>query len=177
MRSRNVEVLQIMDNEIPHQALKKSKPSTNIVSNNSNPTEVKVKLTKTKCKPVVDCISYLTLDDFQNIPKYMKGRVQYETLTNVVDEFNELLLNKYTFLVKPLKELNVNEKKRRNVLRSQETKDMQNINFITAEEMKSGVLLKSESGRRNLLTILRHFHRIREVRGPGNLVRYAVMKN
>merc|ERR1719357_2019062 len=104
VRSRNVEVLQIMDNEIPHQALKKSQVNINVSnSNNSDPTEVKVKTLKTKCKPVVDSISYLTLDDFQNIPKYMK----------------------------------------------------------------SGVLFKNESGRRNLLTILRHFHRIREVRGPG----------
>ena len=135
--------------------------------------------TATAPKPRVNVgqVAYLTVDEFAKIPKYMKGRAQYETLTNTVDEMNNIIIAKYTFLSRPLKELNPVEKKRRNVLRSQESADTKGVFFVTAEELKDGTLLKSETGRRNLLTILRHFHRVREIRGPGSLTRYAVAKS
>ena len=142
---------------------------------NSSPSQAPInKLFKPKVN--VTQVSYLTLDEFDKIPKYMKGRAQYETLTNTVEEFNSILLAKYTFLSRPLKELNPVEKKRRNVLRSQDSADTKGVFFVTNEELKYGTLLKSETGRRSLLTILRHFHRIREIRGPGSLIRYAAVK-
>jgi len=160
--------------EIPVQALRKAvqNPSPAAVQTNNkseHPAASKPRVNVTQ-------VAYLTLDEFSKIPKYMKGRAQYETLTNTVDEFNNILVAKYTFLARPLKELNPVEKKRRNVLRSQESADTKGVSFVTNDELKDGSLLKSETGRRNLLTILRHFHRIREIRGPGSITRYAVVK-
>ena len=164
--------------EIPTQALKKvplySGPGQ--TQNSTSPDQVPAKQLY-KPKVNVTQVTYLTLDEFGKIPKYMKGRAQYETITNTVEEFNSILQAKYTFLARPLKELNPTEKKRRNVLRSQETADTKGVYFVTNEELKDGTLLKSETGRRNLLTILRHFHRIREIRGPGSITRYAVVKS
>ena len=159
---------------IPPQALRKSvqEPSP---PQSSKPDQVPSS-TANKPKVNVGQVAFLTVDEFAKIPKYMKGRAQYETLTNTVDEFNSILMSKYTFMARPLKELNPVEKKRRNVLRSQETADTKGVFFLTAEELKEGTLLKSETGRRNLLTILRHFQRIREIRGPGSLTRYAAVK-
>ena len=160
--------------EIPPQALKKAvlEPSP---PQSSKSEQVPVSAAP-KPRVSVGQVSYLTLDEFNKIPKYMKGRAQYETLTTAVDELNNSLKAKYTFMTRPLKELNPNDKKRRNVLRSQETADTKGVFFVTAEELKDGSLLKSETGRRNLLTILRHFQKIREIRGPGSLTRYAVVK-
>lgn len=159
---------------IPQQALKKAahEPSPALSSKAEQvPTSA-----VPKPRVTVGQVSYLTLEEFAKIPKYMKGRAQYETLTSAVDELNSSLVAKYTFMTRPLKELNPNEKKRRNVLRSQETPDTRGVSFVTAEELKEGSLLKNEVGRRTLLTILRHLHRIREIRGPGSLTRYAVVK-
>jgi len=158
--------------EIPSQALKKVvlEPSP---PQSSRPEQVQA-VAVAKPKVTVGQVAFLTLDEFNKIPKYMKGRAQYETLTNAVEEFNNSLIAKYNFMAKSLKELNPSEKKKRNVLRSQESADTKGIFFVTAEELKDGTLLKSETGRRNLLTILRHFHRIREIRGPGSMTRYAV---
>jgi len=161
--------------DIPTQALKKVPQNSSQALNSSPDDLAPVKPLKPKVN--VTQVTYLTLDEFGKIPKYMKGRAQYETITNTVEEFNSILQAKYTFLARPLKELNPVEKKRRNVLRSQETADTKGVYFVTNEELKDGTLLKSETGRRNLLTILRHFHRIREIRGPGSITRYAVVKS
>ena len=49
---------------------------------------------------------------------------------------------------------------------------MKGRQFVTAEDLKAGPLLKAEAARKTVLTILRHFHRVKEDRGPsGGVVR------
>ena len=60
------------------------------------------------------------------------------------------------------------------MIHSQDTKG---VHFVTSEELRECSHLKSETGRRSLLTILRHFGLVREVRGPGSIVRFAVVRS
>jgi len=141
----------------------------------TNSTEASAARTKATF-PQVSC---LTLQEYNSIPKYMKGRAQYDTLNTAVDEMNAAIKTKYSFLARPFTGLaSLSDKKKWKEFKSQENNDTKakGLRFITAEELKNSSLLKSESNRRNLLTILRHFQRIREIRGPGSIVRYVAIK-
>jgi len=175
-----IKALSSINNEalpkIPPLALKQEKPAAQVGKANSNPgvgPRPLPDITVTKATPVLEKVAYLTLPEFQSIPPYMKGRIKYENLNLVVDEMNEAILEKYKFLAKPLSSLKPVEKARRNLLKSQESKDLKGVRFVTADEMKNGKLLKVESNRRNYLQILRHLGKIREIRGSGSLVKYT----
>lgn len=45
-------------------------------------------------------VRHLTLDDFEKIPKYMKGRLNYDGVNTSIDEFNSALEARYAFLGK-----------------------------------------------------------------------------
>ena len=59
-------------------------------------------------------------------------------------------------------------------MKNQETRDTRGAFFIVADDLKNADTLKTESSRRNIFTILRHFQLMREIRGPQSIVRYAV---
>lgn len=120
-------------------------------------------------------VNYLTLAEFESIPKYMKGRVQYDTLKTAVDDLNSAMETKYTFLARTFANMSsLSEKKRYKLFRSQESKaTTKGVHFVTADDLKDCSVLRSETNRRTLLTILRHLKKTREIRGPGSIVRYA----
>ena len=59
-------------------------------------------------------------------------------------------------------------------MKSQETRDTRGVYFVVSDDLKNSDTLKSESSRRVIFTILRHFQLIREIRGMS-LVRYAAV--
>jgi len=124
---------------------------------------------------VVKNISFLTLDEFNKIPKYMKGRLSYELLTQAVKEFNDCVNMKYDFLAKDVNELTLNEKKKRAQLKSQMKPELKKSNFVTADDLKEYTMFKTDSSRKSVFTVLRHFQRIKENRGPGSIVRHVVV--
>ena len=60
-------------------------------------------------------------------------------------------------------------------MKSLETKEAKGFRFVVADDLRSAASLKSEGQRKNIFTILRHFQRIREIRGPGQILRYAIL--
>ncbi len=62
-------------------------------------------------------------------------------------------------------------------MKSQETRDTRGVHFVVADDLKKCDTLKTESSRRTIFTILRHFQLIREIRGPQSLVRYSVISS
>ena len=60
-------------------------------------------------------------------------------------------------------------------MKSQESRETRGVYFVVADDLKNFDTLKTESSRRNIFTIFRHFQLIREIRGPQSLVRYAVV--
>ena len=124
---------------------------------------------------VVKNISFLTVDEFNKIPKYMKGRLSYELLSQAVKEFNDCVNMKYDFLSKDVNELTLNEKKKRAQLKSQMKPELKKNNFVTADDLKEYTMFKTDSSRKSVFTVLRHFQRIKENRGPGSIVRHVVV--
>ena len=172
-----VEVNSKARENVPHQALKTFSKSPEVPINVKMVEEV----SRTKNNPpppkacVVKNISFLTLDEFNKIPKYMKGRLSYELLTQAVKEFNDCVNMKYNFLAKDVNELTLNEKKKRAQLKSQMKPELKKSNFVTADDLKEYTLFKTDSSRKSVFTVLRHFQRIKESRGPGSIVRHVVV--
>jgi len=124
----------------------------------------------------IDQVEFISIPEFETVPKYMKGRVQFSTMTSAVEELNAALQNKYSFLARTFAGMTtVSEKKKYKAFKSQENKNTNGLQFITAEDLKGVETLKSENSRRSLLTILRHLKKIREIRGPGNIVRIVAV--
>ena len=60
-------------------------------------------------------------------------------------------------------------------MKSLETKEAKGFRFVVADDLRNAPTLKSEAQRKNIFTILRHFQRIKEIRGPGQILRYAIL--
>ena len=136
------------------------------------------------------------------------GRLNYEAMNNVIEEFNGIVLEKYNFLRQGFQAMaSIGEKKRFKVkstwyklaiqkklyvphftilfdnasnlllqeMKSLENKETKGVYFIVADDLRSAPTLKAEGQRRTVFTILRHVRRIREIRGPGKVLRYAIM--
>ena len=93
-------------------------------------------------KSTIGQVAFLTLDQFDAIPKYMRGRVTYEGVNAAVEELNTALVEKYTFLGGRMADLpNPKAKKRHQALRAQESKDTKGVHFVTADELRYGSFL------------------------------------
>ena len=157
-------------NNVPAQVMSKKEPLTEQNRNNKENVPVKAEPVKVQ----VNLVDYLTVGEFDKVPKYMKGRLSYDCLTKAVDEFNKCLEDKYVFLAKPLNSLGLKEKKKRALLKSQDKPDLKNKHFVTGDDLKDFSMFKTEGSRKSVVTVLRHFQKIREVRGPGPIVRFVV---
>ena len=119
-------------------------------------------------------VTHLTVEEFEKVPKYMKGRLTYDSLSVAVEEFNLAVKEKYEFLAKSLSEISLKEKKRRNILKSQDKPELKGKHFVTTDELKEFSMFKTENSKKAVITVLRHFKKIRENRGPGSAIRYVV---
>ena len=84
------------------------------ISNPSAGTKGSAQPAKKPC-PAASCpkLAYLTVQEFQGVPKYMKGGFTYDAFNQIVDEFNNALETKYEFLRKGFQAMaSIQDKKR-----------------------------------------------------------------
>ena len=154
-------------NEVPDDKKKQN-------SNNAKSLELKAQPIAAKTREIPK-LPYVSVEDFQRVPKYMKGRLTYDSINNAIDEFNQALMTRYDFLAKGFQAYSsMALKKRYKEMKSQETRETRGVFFVVAEDLKSYDSLKSESSRRTIFTIFRHLRLIYECRDKS-LVRYAVL--
>jgi len=121
---------------------------------------------------------HLTEEEYRATPKYMKGRFSLDSFNSLVDEFNDALKTKYDFYLKGFNAMaSIIDKKKYQGMKTLETKDTKGKFFLVNEDFKKCAALKSESNRRSFFPVLRHCKRIREIRGPGAILRYATISN
>ncbi|XP_033113074.1 spindle and kinetochore-associated protein 1-like [Anneissia japonica] len=161
-------------------AIATPKPSNSIVlqakyeENTEHKDEATKSTTKAPRKVAVPVMDYLTVEEYDSVPKYMKGRLPYETVNNVVEGINKAILAKYTFLKQPVSSLNNKDTKKHKKYKAQETKDTKGVFFCIDEDLKNYSNWRMDSSTRSSLTILRHCGRMRETRGNG-IVRYCLV--
>ncbi|XP_078313426.1 SKA complex subunit 1-like [Crassostrea virginica] len=123
----------------------------------------------------IPTLVYITVDEFEGVPKYMKGRMNYTQVNTAIDELNKAFSEKYKVLGMKRTTLNDLNKKRYERYKEQETKDTKGEHFIVDTDIKEFTSFKMDSVGRSVLTILRHCGRMKEIRG-GGLTRYACIE-
>jgi len=120
--------------------------------------------------PFVPPIAPLTMDEFNDTPKYMLGRIPYASLNKTIQDINLTMAEKYRLLKKKQKDKTPQEVRLVQAFKKQENAESQGQFFILAEDVKLlGVSTEGFNSRQfaTQLPILRHHRRLREIRGGG----------
>ncbi|KAM3846538.1 SKA complex subunit 1-like [Vipera latastei] len=129
-----------------------------------------------KSAKVSKCIReapFITAEEFENIPSYMKGRFTLSQVNMVIAKIDKAIATKYSILRQPVKTM-VNAT--RNLyyrFQEEETEDTKGEYFIVEADIEEFTQMKVEKRFHRMLTILRHCHRVQEIRG-SRLVRYVI---
>ncbi|KAH9524684.1 Spindle and kinetochore-associated protein 1 [Bulinus truncatus] len=119
-------------------------------------------------------LRFLTVQEFEGVPKYIKGRLTYDKVNQIIEQLDQAYRDKYKILGQKKATLSDLNRKRCEIYRSQESKDTKGIHFIVEKDVTEFTNLKLDISARNTLTILRHCGLIHEIRG-GSIVRYAAV--
>ncbi|NXP22738.1 SKA1 protein, partial [Scytalopus superciliaris] len=126
-----------------------------------------------KEKKVIKEVALITAEEFAVIPVYLKGRLTYDQINAVVQELNKAVVSKYKIMHQPLKSMSFTVRNLYQRFVEDETKDTKGEFFVVEADIKDFTLLKVDKRFHSILNILRHCHRVREVRG-SRLVRYII---
>lgn len=128
-------------------------------------------------KPGTKFIVPLSEAEFANVPKYMKGRFTLAAINKLVDAFNKALASKYELLALPKSRLKEAQWKRVTAYHMQETAETKRVSFVVDSDLIGKVSGTFESSRAvtQFVVVMRHCGRVREIRGPERIVRYAVV--
>ncbi|CAG8589285.1 13472_t:CDS:2 [Ambispora gerdemannii] len=131
-------------------------------------------------------LSYLTIPEFDTVPKYILNRLTREKVNEAIDDFNKLLADKYRILKMNPSSMNQNLKARYWAYKeaiTEETRGKKIENdgfgkhFITENDIKNTnqkINLKMDATGRAIFAVLRHVKKLKEVRGGGN-TRFVVL--
>uniref|UniRef100_A0A8I3WZQ5 SKA complex subunit 1 n=1 Tax=Callithrix jacchus TaxID=9483 RepID=A0A8I3WZQ5_CALJA len=104
---------------------------------------------------------------------YMKSRLTYGQINDVIKEINKAVMSKYKILYQPKKSMNSVARNLYHRFINEETKDTKGHYFIVEADIKEFTTLKVDKKFHVILSILRHCRRLSEVRG-GGLTRYVI---
>uniref|UniRef100_A0A287B4C8 SKA complex subunit 1 n=2 Tax=Sus scrofa TaxID=9823 RepID=A0A287B4C8_PIG len=107
----------------------------------------------------------------QNV--YMKSRLTYCQINDVIKEINKAVVGKYKILHQPKKSMNSVARNLYHRFIDEETKETKGHYFIVEADIKEFTALKVDKRFHVILNILRHCRRLSEVRG-GGLTRYVI---
>nr|XP_019576619.1 PREDICTED: spindle and kinetochore-associated protein 1 [Rhinolophus sinicus] len=169
----------LKENIPPH--LPQVTPRTqNCVSASDLDSEEPVKVEEPACtkKPPKEVrnikeMPFITSDEFNGIPAYMKCRLTYCQINDVIKEINKAVLAKYKILHQPKKSMSSVARNLYHRFIDEETKDTKGHHFIVEADIKEFTALKVDKRFHMILNILRHCRRLSEVRG-GGLIRYVI---
>ncbi|XP_072050449.1 SKA complex subunit 1-like [Amphiura filiformis] len=153
---------------IPRQA------SNHDINHERPPSATDKKSTGFKKQHYVPQMEILTIDEFNSVPKYMKGRLSYNIINSMVDGINLTLTTKYDLMHKVPSKLTEAKRKKYHKFKEQENKNTKGVFFFIDDDFKNYSKLKYDNTARSIITILRHVGRLREIRG-GGVTRFAVI--
>ncbi|CAG8758912.1 11613_t:CDS:2, partial [Ambispora leptoticha] len=115
-------------------------------------------------------LSYITIPEFDTVPKYILNRLTREKINEAIDDFNKLLADKYRILKMNTSSMNQNLKARYWEYKEAITEETKGKKFITENDIKNTNLkinLKMDATGRAIFAVLRHVGKLKEVRGGG----------
>ncbi|XP_063065767.1 spindle and kinetochore-associated protein 1-like [Engraulis encrasicolus] len=124
-------------------------------------------------KPIKE-MEFITVHEFDAIPAYMKGRVTYDQLNSAVQSFNKAVTEKYKILHQPPRSLNNHSRKLYDRFKENETGETKGHFFVVEADLREFGEVTMDKRFLNLLSMLRHCQRIKELRG-GRIIRYQLL--
>ncbi|KAM5222139.1 SKA complex subunit 1 [Ctenodactylus gundi] len=116
---------------------------------------------------------FISTDEFNSIPSYMKSRLTYCQINDVIKEINKAVISKYKIVHQPKRSMNSVTRNLYHRFINEETKDTKGTYFVVEADIKEFTTLKVDKRFHVILNILRHCRRLSEVRG-GGLTRYVI---
>ncbi|EHB13388.1 Spindle and kinetochore-associated protein 1 [Heterocephalus glaber] len=126
-----------------------------------------------KEQKIIKEMLFISTDEFNGVPSYMKSRLTYCQINDVIKEINKAVVNKYKIVHQPKKSMNSVTRNLYQRFINEETKDTKGHFFIVEADIKEFTTLKADKRFHVILNILRHCRRLSEVRG-GGLTRYVI---
>ncbi|NXK63063.1 SKA1 protein, partial [Sylvietta virens] len=126
-----------------------------------------------KEKKVIKEAALITTEEYESVPRYLKGRITYDQINAVVQQMNKAVVDKYKIVYQPLKSMSASVRNLYRRFVEEETKNTKGVFFIVEADIKEFTELKMDKRFHSILSILRHLRRVREVRGSG-LIRYVI---
>ncbi|XP_040840664.1 spindle and kinetochore-associated protein 1 [Ochotona curzoniae] len=126
-----------------------------------------------KEQSIIKEMPFVTTNEFNGVPAYMKSRLTYCQINDVIKEMNKAVISKYKILHQPKASMNSVTRNLYHRFISEETKDTKGHYFIVEADIKEFTALKVDKRFHVILNILRHCRRLSEVRG-GGLTRYVI---
>ncbi|XP_067014889.2 spindle and kinetochore-associated protein 1 [Anabrus simplex] len=116
---------------------------------------------------------HLTDQEFEEIPFYLRGRLRLGDVNDFIDGYNQTLEKKYNIMKASRDKLKMADRQLYTIFRNQELRNVPGLVFCTEEDMKRFSNVKSGVYFKNMVAMLRHTQRIKEIRMEG-IVRLAV---
>ncbi|KFO34396.1 Spindle and kinetochore-associated protein 1 [Fukomys damarensis] len=126
-----------------------------------------------KEQKIIKEMLFISTDEFNGVPSYMKSRLTYCQINDVIKEINKAVVSKYKIVHQPKKSMNSVTRNLYQRFINEETKDTKGQYFIVEADIKEFTTLKADKRFHVILNILRHCRRLSEVRG-GGLTRYVI---
>lgn len=122
---------------------------------------------------VIPTIPTIPEDEFQSLPKYIIGRITRQKINQQISILNEMIINKYTLLTTNNTNLPISSSSNKEMIKQWkrellESPDLENAIFLSDYDIKENKQLPTSS-LRSMLSLLKSFSRIREVRSPPSL--------
>ena len=175
VQEENITYGHALDNlpAIPIPAGKKTTTKKMEVPHTERVTLPPIKKTQKTAKLPI-CIGLLSEKEFDKTPMYMRGRMTFQKFTSLVEKLQLVLDEKYKIASLPLSKVPMSKIKYYHEFKEAETAETKGGSFFLEEDLKnlSGVAI--DPAMRSTLTVLRHNHLLKEIRG-NKLVRYLVL--
>lgn len=122
---------------------------------------------------IIKEMPFITTDEFSGVPAYMKSRLTYSQINDVIKEINKAVVSKYKIIYQPKASMSSINRNLYQRFINEETKNTKGHYFIVEADIKEFTTLKADKRFHVILNILRHCRRLSEVRG-GGLTRYVI---
>ncbi|XP_046854084.1 spindle and kinetochore-associated protein 1-like isoform X4 [Xenia sp. Carnegie-2017] len=107
-------------------------------------------------------IGYLTMEEFENAPRYLKGRMKYAQVNSAIDQMNEVLMTKYKILATKRAGMGEDIMKKYREFKEQENEETKGCYFFVDKDLKQFTNFKMDKTGMAILNILRHCSKLRE---------------
>ncbi|XP_065211793.1 spindle and kinetochore-associated protein 1-like [Planococcus citri] len=144
---------------------------TPVAKSNSSSDKTKQEIQSVKCRS----IAHVTEEEFDSVPKYMKGRLNVGALNKLIDCFNTVFKKKYDTVRQAKKTVKSKDMEYYCDWKREENTEPKGTFFITGKDLTTFGDTKLDKGMLNMITILRHLKRVKESRQVNGPVHYVLL--